>query len=136
MADDPVRVANALAWSRKAQEDLARVERCLSADPPDREDALFHCQQAAEKALKAFLTWHDEPFKKTHDLSALGKQCTELDAALSALMERLDDLTEYSWVFRYPGSFVEPPAPEVDEARELAGKVVAEIVRRLPQGKP
>ena len=51
-------------------------------------------------------------------------------------MERLDDLTEYSWVFRYPGSFVEQPAPEVDEARELAGKVVAEIVRRLPQGKP
>ena len=38
----------------------------MAADPPLLEDALFHCQQAVEKVLKALLTWHDEPFRKTH----------------------------------------------------------------------
>jgi HEPN domain-containing protein len=74
MAHDPVLVENAAAWLQKAGQDLRRVERCLADEPPDVEDALFHCQQAAEKALKAFLTWHDQPFKKTHDLAALGSQ--------------------------------------------------------------
>ena len=58
MAHDPVLVENAAAWLRKAWQDLRRVERCLTDEPPDVEDALFHCQQAAEKALKAFLIWH------------------------------------------------------------------------------
>lgn len=31
----------------------------------------FHCQQAAEKYLKAFLTWHQVAFSKTHDLQEL-----------------------------------------------------------------
>ena len=35
----------------------------------------FHCQQAAEKSLKAYLTWRDEPFEKTHSLVALVGLC-------------------------------------------------------------
>lgn len=33
--------------------------------------AAFHCQQAAEKYLKAFLTWHGVEFPKTHDIGVL-----------------------------------------------------------------
>ena len=69
---DPILVRNVAAWLHKAQQDLQRIERCLAAKSPDVEDALFHCQQAAEKALKAFLTFHDQPFRKTHDLATLG----------------------------------------------------------------
>jgi HEPN domain-containing protein len=29
---------------------------------------VFHAQRAAEKAMKAFLAWHDVPFRKTHNL--------------------------------------------------------------------
>jgi HEPN domain-containing protein len=39
--------------------------------PSPREEALFHCQQAAAKAIKAFLTLHQIHFQKTHDLCAL-----------------------------------------------------------------
>jgi HEPN domain-containing protein len=35
---------------------LRRVALLLAADPQDIEGALFHAQQAAEKALKGFLT--------------------------------------------------------------------------------
>jgi hypothetical protein len=33
----------------------------------------FHAQQAAEKALKAFLAFHDEPFRKTHGIEEIGR---------------------------------------------------------------
>jgi hypothetical protein len=44
------------AWLAKATRDLRRAEILLAVAPPDFEDALFDCQQAAEKAFKAFLT--------------------------------------------------------------------------------
>jgi len=59
----------------------------LVAEPPAPEDALYHCRQAAEKALKGFLVWHDQPFPKTHDLGKLGKQAIVLDHTLEPLVE-------------------------------------------------
>lgn len=36
-------------------------------------DIVFHSRQAAEKAMKAFLAWHDAPFRKTHNIEELGQ---------------------------------------------------------------
>jgi HEPN domain-containing protein len=132
MQPDPVLIANTSAWLRKAAQDLARVGHCLAEENPDVEDALFHCQQAAEKALKAFLTWHDQPFRKTHDLAALGKQCAGIDPTLTALAERADELTEYAWAFRYPTNITEPAPGEAEAARTLAQQIVGDIASRLP----
>ena len=44
---------------------------CAAAEPPDPEGGLFHSQQAAEKALKGFLTWHDDELGEQR--SGLGK---------------------------------------------------------------
>ena len=120
MPPDPDLIENTRAWLVKSTKDLHRVEVFLAAQSSDFEGALFHCQQAAEKALKAFLTWHDQPFRKTHDLDALGKQCTELDPTLGPLVERLDRLTEYAWIFRYPAEVAEPTSAEAEEAHTLA----------------
>jgi len=70
----------------------AGLERCLTDEPPDVEDALFHCQQAAEKALKAVLIWHDRPFKKTHDLAALEASAGDRQLAADLLNDRLGRL--------------------------------------------
>jgi HEPN domain-containing protein len=59
------------SWLEKAHKDLRCVQIDLAAYPPATEDALYHCQLAAEKALKAFLVWRDQPFPKTHDLGKL-----------------------------------------------------------------
>jgi len=104
----------------------------LEAEPPLLGDAIFHCQQAVEKALKAFLTWHDRPFRKTHNLVELGDQCREIDSTLEELLRRSAPLTEFAWKFRYPG---EPFAPAVEEARKglaLAGQVFTAVAARLP----
>ena len=54
---------------------------------------MFHCQQAAEKALKGFLTFHQRPFGKTHDLRELGKTCLIVEPTLAPLIERAVPLT-------------------------------------------
>jgi len=73
---DPVLLLDTKAWFRKAMIDLRSAEADLAASPPILEDVVFHCQQAAERAIKGFLTFHQEPFGKTHDLRELAKaQC-------------------------------------------------------------
>jgi len=67
----------------------------LAASPPLIEDALFHCQQAAEKASKGFLTAHDRIFRKTHDLDALGCLCEAVDPTLTSALGSARDLTVF-----------------------------------------
>src|SRR5207244_808391 len=73
MPPDPVRIAETKSWLVKAARDLRAADHEWSATPPLRDDIAFHCQQAVEKSLKAFLTWHDVVFRKTHDLIELGQ---------------------------------------------------------------
>lgn len=69
MAHDPVKIEETRSWFRKAGDDLRAASVDVEAEPPLLEDALFHCQQAVEKAMKGFLAWHDQPFGKTHSLT-------------------------------------------------------------------
>ena len=113
--------------------DLRRVEILLAATPADVEGALFHCQQAAEKALKAFLTWHDVRFRRIHDLEEIGKQCVQVDQTLGPLMARAETLSEYATRFRYPGAHYEPSLEEARDVVALARAVMEAIVTRLPR---
>ena len=120
MQHDPDRVAETVAWVKKSRKDLWRAEATLTLDPPDTEDCLFHCQQAAEKSLKAFLVWRDQPFRRTHDLVELTRQCTDLEPALISALHGIGPLTRFAWEFRYPG---ESEAPSMDQARDWLVKV-------------
>ena len=105
----------------------------LDASPPLIEDALFHCQQACEKAMKGFLTYHDRIFRKTHDLDVLAQACLSIDPGLTAALDPARDLTVFAWEFRYPG---DAEAPSEDEAMQYlasARQVFESILSRLPQ---
>ena len=132
MPPDPVRTVDARAWFAKAAQDLRRIEILLTAEPPDLEGALFHAQQAAEKAIKGFLTWHDVPFRRVHELDEIGEQCVGVDSSLADLMSRADALTKYAWRFRYPGAPYEPTLDEGRTAFDLAREVTVSILGRLP----
>jgi len=67
-------------WLVQAGKDL-NAARLLAAAEPSR--SVFYSQQATEKAAKAFLALHDVPFRKTHDLNELGRQCAMLDSSLT-----------------------------------------------------
>jgi len=133
MPHDPARVAETLEWLQKTSLDLRGARIDLEAEPPLLEDALFHCQQAVEKTLKAFLAWGDVAFRKTHSLEELGAACEGLDPTLKAVVDPAVPLTEFAWAFRYPGDH---PTPTIEEARQglaTAVRVVAAIAARLPE---
>ena len=111
--------------------DLRGAEVDLGAIPPLPGDAAFHCQQATEKTFKAFLAWHDVPFRKTHDLGEIGQQCAAMEASLDPLCRRAEQLTAFAWIFRYPGDAGEPPAEEIVEALTLAREVHDAVPARL-----
>lgn len=56
-------------WLIKADHDVRTAERLLTVAPPILDTAVYHCQQAAEKAMKAYLTLRDAPFQRGHVLS-------------------------------------------------------------------
>ncbi len=93
----------------------------------------FHSQQTAEKTFKAFLTWHDRPFRKTHNLEELGEACLAFDPSLKPVVDRAVVLTQYAWRFRYPGEPGEPTPAEAEEALAIAREVLQLIRARLPR---
>lgn len=133
MPADPIRAADTTGWLVKAQEDLAVADLSQTAPKPLTSGTVFHAQQAPEKALKGFLTWHDRPFRKTHNLLETGKACWEIDPSLEEVARRAGPLTEYAWRFRYPGETVAPSLEEAREALALAREVFDAIVARLPE---
>lgn len=133
MRPDPERIADTHAWLARAASDLRGAEIDLAATPPLLDDLVFHCQQAVEKALKAFLAWHDRPFRRTHDLVELGAQCVDVDPTLEPLLQRAAPLTEYAWRYRYPGDEPDPTLQEATDALALAREVVMAIHAHVPQ---
>jgi HEPN domain-containing protein len=129
---DPVLVSDTRLWFVKAANDLRAAEIDLGAEPPLIEDALFHCQQAAEKALKAFLTFHNVTFRKTHNLEEIGEVCLTIDQSLKDMVDEAVPLTEYAWAFRYPGNILTADSTEVQTALKISRKLFCMILDRLP----
>jgi len=134
MAPDEARIEDVRAWLQKATLDLRAAAHGMSAPEAGLwSDVVFHAQQAAEKTFKAFLAWHDVPFRKTHNLEELGRVCISIDPTLSPIVDRAASLTEYAWKFRYPGEPSEPSQDEANEALITARDVYEVLTGRLPK---
>jgi HEPN domain-containing protein len=103
----------------------------MDAREPLLETAVFHCQQAAEKAFKAFLVWHDVPFRRTHSLEEIGEQCLQVDPGLTELVDAAAPLGEYAWRYRYPGEVEHLGPDEVTEALDVSNRVLLAVKARL-----
>jgi HEPN domain-containing protein len=104
MPPEEARLQDARAWLAKAELDLKAAAHEMAAPSEGLwGDVMFHAQQAAEKSMKAFLAWHDVPFRKTHHLEELGRQCAAVDTTLAPVADQAAPLTEYAWKFRLPG---------------------------------
>ncbi len=129
--DDP-RINEVVQWLIKAEHDIGSARRLLSGDIPYLDTAVYHCQQAAEKSLKAYLTLKDTPFQKIHDLSFLVEQCKELDIEFEQMRNITSILTPYAIAFRYPGDVIQPDPQDADEALRLAVEVFDFVLNKMP----
>jgi HEPN domain-containing protein len=130
MTRDEARARETREWLAKAAEDLSSAGVLIGAD--HLANGLFFCQQAAEKSLKAFLTWHERPFRRTHDLEELGAACRAIDGTLAGVIEQADVLSDFAWRLRYPGTPYAPERAEAEAMLDLAGRVLREVESRLP----
>ncbi len=110
-------------WLAKAKDDMDVAEYLLASGGVFPRAITFHCQQAAEKFIKAFLTSLSIHFPKTHDLRELLELIASANRDLSGQLHDVIALTPYATELRYPGD--QPPITD-EEARDavaLARKV-------------
>jgi HEPN domain-containing protein len=91
----------ALLLLRKAAQDEALVDQVLTSGEVSDEIIGFHCQQAAEKILKALLSDLGVRIRKTHEIGALMSVAAEAGCPLPEQFEDLDALTPFAAVYRY-----------------------------------
>lgn len=115
-------------WLAKADEDMGLAEHLSSEDSPFLGAIGFHAQQAAEKYLKAFLTWHQVEFPWKHDIGELLDLVQAVDSALADSLREAIALTDYGVAVRYPGDFPEPTRQDTEKAVTLA-TTVGEAIR-------
>jgi HEPN domain-containing protein len=111
-------------WIRKAESDLRNIALVLPADDCPYDTVCFHAQQAAEKYLKAALTFLGIPFPKVHDLDEL-LDLLPAEADVPVARDALTELSQLAVAPRYPGW-------DADIDRELAERshATAQSVKR------
>ena len=121
-----------LPWVQKAQNDIATAKHLAETmRPMPSEIICFHCQQAAEKYLKAFLVHNDNEPPKTHDLIELVKLCGGFDTDFSILTTKCEYLLPFAVHARYPGAS-DPDDEDARRALAFAQDVITFVTARLP----
>lgn len=92
-----------LEWLQFAKSDLDTAAHLYhTMHPMPLEIICYHCQQAAEKALKGFLISKDVELQRTHDLGLLAELCQTASEFPEEFLESCDELTPYGVKIRYP----------------------------------
>lgn len=118
-------------WLMKAENDLLSADNNLSSENTPFDVVCFHCQQAAEKYLKAFLIANDKQYPFSHDLLLLLEKIIDFDSSFEELRNYLIILMPYAVEVRYPDMFYEPTRDDAIEARESAEFVKNWLIKKI-----
>jgi len=95
--------------------------------------AVYHCQQAAEKALKAYLAFKNNKITKTHDLTKLVESCSQFDIKFEKLYSDAEHLKPFATKFRYPTEFDIPDVQDTENAVKQAQKIVNFVRKKIAE---
>ncbi len=111
-------------WLAEASGDLLNADNNLEAENIPFDTVCFHCQQAAEKMLKALLVSRGMEYPFTHDLLLLLENVLEINSDAERLRDDLAILMPYAVEIRYPDDWFMPSLADAEEARESAARVL------------
>ena len=118
-------------WLIKAESDFRVIEHELKL--PDDEivkDAVcFHCQQAVEKYLKAFLIHHKIHYEKTHNIEYLLVECGKIDDDFKDI--EVKDISRFAVIIRYAEDFYIPDMEEVKFYHGLTKQIKEMVFTKL-----
>ncbi len=90
-------------WLGKADEDHSVAAGLMRRRKVPCNSVCFHCQQSAEKYLKAVLQEGGVRFGKVHDLEELARFVSRIAPGIALLTDDLKLLSDYAVKYRYPG---------------------------------
>lgn len=99
-------------WLKMAETEFAAAEVLIEAGV-GLTGACFHCEQGAEKSVKAWLMAHDVEPPKTHKLEQLIELSAQTEPRFSQFTAEAKALTPYAVERRYDADFW----PSIDETR-------------------
>jgi HEPN domain-containing protein len=105
MSERPELMKEVARWLEKAEHDWMAAEHAMELAEEGLTDIVcFHCQQCAEKYLKAFLLCRAVAFPRTHDLRLL-LDLVPAEVSLGLRREQVIPLNRYVIEGRYPGDW-------------------------------
>src|SRR5229473_154765 len=90
-------------WVKKAEQDYILAEQGSRSRLPVHDGVCFHCQQGAEKYLKALMEELGLFIPKTHDLDVFLTALRTAHPMLRSLRRGLLFLSDFAVDTRYPG---------------------------------
>jgi HEPN domain-containing protein len=121
------------AWLRKAESDLksARIIMASDVPSPPLDTVCFHCQQASEKYLKAYLASHGHSIPLSHNLANIVATCMQFDTEFASVQRTAEVLTPYAVEIRYPDELCMPTMEEATEALAIATHIMRFVLVRI-----
>jgi len=114
-------------WIVKGDHDLGTAKVTYLHIPEYLDTVTFHCQQAVEKYLKAYLLFHSVSFKFTHDLVYLLDLITPKDTDFEMYYDSVSELQGYAVEIRYPNESIYLSNEKVETAILIA-KTIRDVV--------
>ena len=118
-------------WLKIAREDLLAAKGLVKLELFS--SAAYHCQQSAEKSLKAYLVFKKHTVVKTHDLIKLLELCMSFDGEFEKKFDAADYVNPFSTKFRYPTEFDIPDIAETELAIKHAQSITAFVVKKITE---
>lgn len=119
-------------WITKAEHDLGMAELAIANKPEYKDLICFHCQQCAEKYLKAYLIRLNISFRKSHSLNYLLDLLAAGDNVPDGIYNAAEILEDYGVEIRYPGDWAQLNEEDIYEAYQAALKIKEFIKGKIP----
>lgn len=122
-------------WLDKAERDI-KSAKILKEHECGNDVVAFHCQQAAEKLMKAYLIVKGQGLASTHSLIYLCKLCEKTDSEFKKYIRDCGFLNQYYIETRYPADtplIIDDTETEacISIAEEIQKLVVSKITTKL-----
>ncbi|HEY9114416.1 MAG TPA: HEPN domain-containing protein [Bacteroidales bacterium] len=110
-------------WIVKGDHDLGTASITYLHIPEYLDTVTYHCQQAVEKYLKAYLIFLSSEFKFSHDLVYLLDLINSKDSDFEKYYDNVSELQGYAVEVRYPNETVFLSKDKVEKAIQIVKEI-------------
>jgi len=118
-------------WIVKGDHDLGTAKITYLNIPEYLDTVTFHCQQATEKYLKAYLIYLSINFRFTHDLVYLIDLIVQVDVDFENYYDLVSEIQGYAVEVRYPNETIFLSDEKVEKAISIAKEIRSIVMQKM-----